>query len=112
MANKAGATRLGFSLLPKFFELEARFPRHAGELPKAAVDYVAGQVKVEPPGLIERIVRGSRARFEDSVAAIRTDTAEATDERLRCAEDADDRPVRSVPVFDILCCRCSEAGFR
>jgi hypothetical protein len=47
VANKAGATRLGFSLLLKFFELEARFPRHIGELPKAAVDYVAGQVKVE-----------------------------------------------------------------
>ena len=46
--NKAGATRLGFCLLLKFFEQEARFPRHAGELPKAAVDYVAGQVKVDP----------------------------------------------------------------
>lgn len=48
LANKAGATRLGFALLLKFFEQEARFPRHAGELPKAAVDYVAGQVKVDP----------------------------------------------------------------
>jgi hypothetical protein len=46
--NKAGATRLGFSLLLKFFEQEARFPRHVGELPKAAVDYVAAQVKVDP----------------------------------------------------------------
>jgi hypothetical protein len=27
VANKAGATRLGFALLLKFFELEARFPR-------------------------------------------------------------------------------------
>ncbi|MER6948680.1 Tn3 family transposase [Nonomuraea sp. NPDC000554] len=48
VSNKAGATRLGFSLMLKFFELEARFPRHVGELPKAAVDYMAGQVKVEP----------------------------------------------------------------
>ena len=48
MANKAGATRLGFALLLKFFEQEARFPRHVGELPKAAVDYMAGQVKVDP----------------------------------------------------------------
>ncbi|MEV4569485.1 hypothetical protein AB0K12_37465 [Nonomuraea sp. NPDC049419] len=37
----------------KFFEQEGRFPRHVGELPKAAVDYVAGQVKVEPALLAE-----------------------------------------------------------
>ncbi|MEV4113148.1 DUF4158 domain-containing protein [Nonomuraea sp. NPDC049695] len=43
-----GSDRLGFSLLLKFFELEGRFPRHAGEVPKAAVDCLAGQVKVEP----------------------------------------------------------------
>ncbi|MFC6903284.1 DUF4158 domain-containing protein [Nonomuraea dietziae] len=41
-------TRLGFGLLLKFFEQEGRFPRHAGEVPRAAVDYVAGQVKVDP----------------------------------------------------------------
>ncbi|GAB7035535.1 hypothetical protein AB0G35_26015 [Streptomyces sp. NPDC021749] len=28
--NKSGATRLGFALLPKFFEAEARFPESAG----------------------------------------------------------------------------------
>jgi len=48
VGNKTSATRLGFSLILKFFEQEARFPRHAGEVPKAAVDYVAGQVKVDP----------------------------------------------------------------
>lgn len=48
VGNKTGATRLGFALLLKFFELEARFPRHAGEVPKAPIDYVAQQVKVEP----------------------------------------------------------------
>jgi TnpA family transposase len=47
LANKAGATRLGFSVLLKFFELEARFPRYTGEVPRAAVEYVAGQVKVD-----------------------------------------------------------------
>jgi hypothetical protein len=77
VGNKTGATRLGFGLLLKFFELEGRFPRHVGELPKAAVDYVAGQVKVdpallarcrtlriEPPGRVDRIVGAGRARFE------------------------------------------------
>ena len=48
LANRSGATRLAFALALKFFELEARFPRHAGELPPAAVKFVAGQLKVDP----------------------------------------------------------------
>ncbi|MFI7446375.1 hypothetical protein ACIBQX_02645 [Nonomuraea sp. NPDC049714] len=39
VGNETGATRLGFGLMLKFFEQEGRFPRHVGELPKAAVDY-------------------------------------------------------------------------
>ena len=46
IANKSGATRLGFALLLKFFEIEARFPRTADEIPRAAVKYVAEQVQV------------------------------------------------------------------
>ena len=45
IANKSGITRLGFALALKFFEQEARFPRRAGELPLAAVEFVAGQVR-------------------------------------------------------------------
>jgi hypothetical protein len=48
VANKSGPTRLGFALALKFFELEGRFPRQPGDLPAAAVEYVAGQVKVDP----------------------------------------------------------------
>jgi len=48
VSNKAGATRLGFSLILKYFELEGQFPRHASDVPRAAVEYVAGQVKVDP----------------------------------------------------------------
>lgn len=51
VAHKRGATRLGFALLLKFFELEGRFPRQAGELPAAAVAYVARQVGVDPAEL-------------------------------------------------------------
>lgn len=46
VGNKSGATRLGFAVLLKFFEIEARFPRSAGEVPRPAVDYVAEQVGV------------------------------------------------------------------
>jgi hypothetical protein len=44
IGNKSGATRLGCALLLKFFEIEARFPRSADEVPTQAVAYVrAGQ---------------------------------------------------------------------
>lgn len=46
LANKTGATRLGFALMLKFFDLEGRFPADHSELPAAAVDYVARLVKV------------------------------------------------------------------
>jgi hypothetical protein len=46
LRNKSGANRLGFALLLKFFEVEARFPEDAAEVPVAAVSYVAQQVKV------------------------------------------------------------------
>jgi hypothetical protein len=46
LRNKSGANRLGFALLLKFFEVEARFPEEAAEVPTAAVSYVAQQVKV------------------------------------------------------------------
>ena len=48
LGNKRGATRLGFALLLKFFELEGRFPVYPGEVPAAAVEYVAGLVQVDP----------------------------------------------------------------
>ncbi|MCM3925640.1 DUF4158 domain-containing protein [Frankia sp. AiPs1] len=47
LRNKAGASRVGFALLVKYFELEGRFPRHGGEVPRAAVGYVAQQVGVD-----------------------------------------------------------------
>jgi hypothetical protein len=46
VANKTGTTRLGYSLLLKFFEMEGRFPDLLEEVPQAAVEYVAGLVKV------------------------------------------------------------------
>jgi hypothetical protein len=46
LRNKSGANRLGFAMLLKFFEVEARFPETAKEVPAAAVEYVAQQVKV------------------------------------------------------------------
>ena len=47
VGNKTGATRLGFALLLKFFEFEARFPASVEELPPIAVAYLADQVGVD-----------------------------------------------------------------
>jgi hypothetical protein len=49
IAVKFGLTRFGFALLLKFLEVEVRFPRRVGEIPPAAVDIVARQVKVDRP---------------------------------------------------------------
>jgi hypothetical protein len=46
LRNKSGANRLGFAMLLKFFEVEARFPETDRQVPAAAVGYVAQQVKV------------------------------------------------------------------
>lgn len=69
VGNKRGPTRLGFALMLKFFELEARFPRYAGEIPSAAVDYLASQVKVEPEALAD--YRFSGRTFEYHRAQVR-----------------------------------------
>ena len=46
LANKTGATRLGFAALLKFFEAEGRFPRKPEDLPTEAVQFLAQQVHV------------------------------------------------------------------
>jgi hypothetical protein len=63
VAYKRGPTRLGFALMLKFLELEARFPRHANELPPAAIAYVARQVDVDPAELAEYEWTGSTAEY-------------------------------------------------
>lgn len=47
LGNKSGAPRLGFAVLLKFFEVEARFPAGPEEAPGQAVEYVSSQVRVD-----------------------------------------------------------------
>lgn len=47
LANKTGATRLGFALLLKCFQLEGKFPDAKHEIPKDVVNYVAHQLKLD-----------------------------------------------------------------
>ena len=48
LVNKAGPTRLGYALLLKCFQYEGRFPLAKYDIPKAVVDYVARQLKLDP----------------------------------------------------------------
>ncbi len=47
LSNKAGPTRLGFTVLLKFFQYEARFPNAKNEVPRSVVAYLARQLEVE-----------------------------------------------------------------
>ena len=46
VGNKTGKTRLGFAVLLKFFQLEAKFPNSKTEIPRVVVEYVAKQMKL------------------------------------------------------------------
>ena len=63
LANKTGASRLGFALALKFFDIEGRFPRHAGELPRPAVSYMASQVSVATHTLADYDWAGRTNRY-------------------------------------------------
>lgn len=41
LANKSGATRLGFAVLLKMFQAEGRFPRRIEDVPAPAVEAIA-----------------------------------------------------------------------
>lgn len=66
LANKSGATRLGFTVLLKFFAGEGRFPTNRGEVPWSVVSYVATQAAVPAEEYLrydwqERAIRYHRA---------------------------------------------------
>ncbi|MFD4338015.1 DUF4158 domain-containing protein [Streptomyces anulatus] len=63
VANKSGTTRLGFSLLLKFFELEGRFPDVLEEVPSLAVEYVADLVKVPATDFAKCTLVGRTAEY-------------------------------------------------
>lgn len=70
LGNKSGVTRLGFAMLLKFFELQARFPRAGSDFPHGAAEYVAGQVGVGASALDDyewsgRTAKRHRAQIRD-----------------------------------------------
>ena len=48
IANKTGPTRLGFAVLLKFFQIEARFPSQRLEIPQDVIVFISRQLNLEP----------------------------------------------------------------
>jgi hypothetical protein len=48
LANKTGPTRLGFAVLLKYFQYEARFPTAKQDVPKPILNYLANQLNLSP----------------------------------------------------------------
>ncbi|WP_318184160.1 DUF4158 domain-containing protein [Metabacillus idriensis] len=46
MVNKTEANRLGFALLLKYFQQEARFPHKKQDVPKVIIEYIAKQLDI------------------------------------------------------------------
>ena len=68
--KKWGATRLGFALLLKFFQIEGRFPSGLSEIPVQSVRFVAEQVGVAVAALVEypwegRVLKYHRAQIRE-----------------------------------------------
>lgn len=80
LANKTGATRLGFAVLLKFFQLEGRFPRHPQEIHGAAVEYLAGQIGVSVGEWIQYDWNSRAAKYHRSQIRSQLGFREATAE--------------------------------
>ena len=64
--NRTDRSRLGFAVLLKFFQVEARFPSERREIPHLGLDYVASQLDV-PGGAIDDYDLASRSAKRDRV---------------------------------------------
>lgn len=46
MGNKTEVNRLGFAVLLKYFQQEARFPNKKQDIPKVVIEYIAKQLDI------------------------------------------------------------------
>src|SRR5712692_8015024 len=73
LAHKTGPTRLGCALLLKCFQFEGRFPTARYDIPKAIVDYVAHQQKLDAALFAQydwegRTIKGHRTQIREHLA--------------------------------------------
>ena len=69
IGNKTGATRLGFAVMLKFFELEARLPEGPDEVPVEAVAYLADAVGVDWRAFAGYRWQGRTARMQSGAGS-------------------------------------------
>lgn len=68
LGNKTGATRLGFAVLLKFFQRQARFPVYKNDVPGVVITFVATQVGVASEAYLQydwqgRTIKDHRAEI-------------------------------------------------
>lgn len=84
LANKTGHNRLGFAVLLKFFQIEARFPVSKQEIPKQVVSYIALQVETDAKQYREYEWQGSTFAYHRTQVRTFFEFREAT------VQDAED----------------------
>ncbi len=84
LANKAGPTRLGFSVLLLYFQREGRFPEHRHEMPRPVVAHIAAQVGVPYEDWLQYDWGGRSIKYH------RAQIREAWGYREPTVQDADD----------------------
>jgi TnpA family transposase len=72
LGNKTGATRLGFAVLLKFFQKEARFPAYKNEVPGVVSTYLATQARVPAEAYLQydwqgRSIKEHRAQIREAL---------------------------------------------
>src|SRR3954468_1373686 len=90
LGNKTGATRLGFAVLLKMFQVNGRFPYRLEEVPVAAVEAIASQIEVPAEALRRydwrsRAAAYHRAQIRDALG-FREPTLDDTDALTRWLE--------------------------
>ncbi len=90
LGNKTGATRLGFAVLLKMFQVNGRFPHRLEEVPLAAVEAIASQIEVPAEAWRgydwhSRTAAYHRAQIRDALG-FREATLDDTDDLARWLE--------------------------
>lgn len=108
---KHGAMKLGFALLLKFYTRQGRFPSEPAELPGAAVEFVARQLKVETTDLASyewagRSIERRRAQIREQLGFRECSVADAEHLTVWLGEHVAEREGRHEQLCEELLVRC------
>ena len=108
---KYGGTRLGFALLLKYYTRHGRFPNGRAELPDAAIEFVAGQLRLTAVdvGVYEwsgRSIERHRGQIREHLGYRECSVADAEQLTAWLAEHVAERERRPERVRDALLARC------